>query len=435
MGERKNAIARRLDRLNDQWNEFASNSEARLLRWLVRDDELRVVEAFIQTEQDDRAGEIPDLFLSLVDPFEDVVSYGQVLRASLLSQYEEARPDLVAAGMDDAWLPPTPEGRHSLVAFLETCTSLRAHYNELTDKLALVLMPVSVSDDAEWQRWLGALVERLPEEVRVAVVDSIDRPVLIALAEGQPGRVATTVADLDMPSAILELSRTGGTSTPDGQFRVKFTALSQALAQGDLETARERADAATAIAKANNWTHLVAAVNMALAGGFLAAKRWTEAISLYQDAGAAGTRLKSDGDAVGSKLRLQAGLGHCAALFAAGDFRQAGATYEAAAVLATNAADGLMLVECWRMASYCHERAGDLARAWDCGLRALDAAEALPPENRAHSTLPFAGEGMLRLANMASAPSTHAEFVEQRLTDLMGTSQWRSVDAAAGDLG
>src|SRR5688572_9385551 len=110
MGDPKNAIARRLDRLNDQWNEFAADDEARVLRWMICADELRVIEVFLQSEQDDRAGEIPDLFITLTDPFEDVVSYGTALRTSLVAQYEEARPELRADGMDDGWTPPPAEG-------------------------------------------------------------------------------------------------------------------------------------------------------------------------------------------------------------------------------------------------------------------------------------------------------------------------------------
>jgi hypothetical protein len=428
MAERKNAIARRLDRLNDQWNEFASNPKGRLLRWLIRDDELRVIEAFVQTEQDDRAGEIPDLFLSFVEPFRDVVSYGEALRASMLAQYDEARAELREAGIDDAWSPPSQEGRHSLYAFLDACISLRAQYASLTEKLAIVLTPERVSNHTEWQRWLSALVDRLPEDVRVAVVDSLDAPALTGLAEAQPAKVVTTVADLDMDAAMLELSRTGGVSSPDGRFRVQFTALAQALGKNDLEAARSRAVTAAAIAKENSWPHLAAAVNLALAGGFLSASQWAEAIAQYKQADMAAKELDAHGDPVGRKLRLQAALGRSAVLFAAQDFPRAATSYEATVPLATNASDEIMLLECWRMASYCHEQARDLDRAWECGLRALEAAEALPVENRAHSTLPFAGEGLLRIA---SASSRDAKGVDRRLTDLLGTPEWRALAAAA----
>ncbi len=428
MAAPRNAIARRLDRLHDQWNEFAADHEARVLRWLIRGDELRVVEVFLQTEQDDRAGEIPDLFITLADPFEDVVSYGATLRASLLAQYDEARADLRESGMNDNWTPPPPDGRHTLTAFIDACSSLQDCYADVTERLAVVLMPAAITDRAEWQRWLGAVAQRLPREVRVAVVDSVEAPALAGLAAENPARVRTVEAGLDMPAATLELAREGGVATPDGQFRVQFAALAQAIVKGDLAAARTRADAAGAIAEANGWGQLTAAVHLALAGGLLSAGEWTEAVSRYFSADSAGAQLEAQGDAMGAKLRLQAHLGRAATIFAAQDYVRAAAAYEDATRIATAAGDPLMLLESWRMAAHCHEQAGDAPRAWECGLRALDASEAMSPDSRRHSTLPFAGEGLLRVAEGASGD---AQMVDRRLTELVGTPDWRALVAAA----
>src|SRR5687768_13529930 len=126
----KNAIALRLDLLHDQWNEFASNPEARILRWLVHADELRMIETFVETEQDDVAGEIPDLFVRFMEPFDDVHSYGALLHSALLQQYDVSRSDLDDEGIDSSWTPPSTEGRHSLIAFLEACASMHKHYAE-----------------------------------------------------------------------------------------------------------------------------------------------------------------------------------------------------------------------------------------------------------------------------------------------------------------
>jgi hypothetical protein len=428
MAERKNAIARRIDRLRDQWNEFATNPDARLLRWLIRDDELRVFEAFVQSEQDDRAGEIPDMFVTFDEPFLDVVSYGESLRRSLIEQYEEARPELREGGIDDEWSPPAPEGRHSLFALLETCTALREHYDALTDRLALLLMPTSIADQGEWQRWLVAFAERLPEQVRVAVLDSADAPILDRLVASPPTRVVVVTAGLEMSEAIMELSRGGGVTTPDGQFRVQFAALTQALGANDLDAAGSRAEAASKIAAERGWPHLVAAVHLAMGGGFLAAAKWPDAIARYTDAGRAAMKLEADGDPVGAKLRLQAALGRAAVLFAAHEFVQAAEAYDGAAYLASNPRNNLMLLESWRMAAYCHELAGDPTRAWECGLLALDVAESIPADRRAQTTLPFVGEGLLRVAPPGSE---NAAWAEQRLTELLGTPDWRGLAAAA----
>jgi hypothetical protein len=87
-----------------------------------------------------------------------------------------------------------------------------------------------------------------------------------------------------------------------------------------------------------------------------------------------------------------------------------------------------MVLESWRMSAHCHEQAGDRARAWEYGLRALDAGKAIPAENRAQTTLPFVAEGLLRVA---APESDDSKLVEGRLAELLGTSDWRALLAAA----
>ncbi|MGD2067126.1 MAG: hypothetical protein PVI57_00470 [Gemmatimonadota bacterium] len=525
-----NAIADRLDLLHDQWNEFATDADARLLRWLVREDEYRMIEAFVQTEQDEVAGDIPDLFLRFVAPFEDVDSYGAALRESLVEQYEVAREEIragqaeeeagagapgeageaegagegdagstVGAPVDDlelTWSAPPVDDRHSLIAFLEASESLQAHHSDMMEKLALILTPETISDVGDWERWLKAFAERLPDTVRAAVVDSAEAPELDALAEALPKRVMTVPADLDMPAAVAELARSGGTSTPDGRFRVHFTAMLQSLGEGDFDGAHHHGAAAEAVATENGWKHLVGAVHMALAGGYLGAQRHDEAIRHYRqvdrvgaeieaeaeqgeeeeaparqaestggsvgaedgrgeehgkaeeadgdvgaaDAGSAGEGETAQGpqpatDAevspeeamveadVGPKLRMQAGMGAGAAFLMAGDFQNAAATYTATAPHARHADDTLMVLESWRMAGYCHERLGDTARAWECGLKALDAGEEMDESDRANSTLPHAGDGLMRLVEHSP---DHARIIDERLTALLGTPDWRA---------
>jgi hypothetical protein len=443
---RRNPIERRLDQLADQWNDFAADPAARLLRWVVRDDEYRVLEAFVHCEQDEAAGRLPDLFLRFDEPFEDVDRYGAILREALAVGYEAAREEMreeegesaepagdgsgagegerpdTTGGLTLDWRPPPPSGRHSLLDLVDACASLRAHHADRVEKLALVLTPETVADEGEWARWLHALVERIPEPVRAVVVESADDPGLEALAEALPERVRTVVAELDMPGAMMELARAGGTADPGGRFRVLFAALGQALSAGELSKAREHANRALALTAGNGWTHLGAAVHIALAGGYLSGGDHREAVRTYAEADAAGRELEEAGEEVGSELRVQAGMGAGAAFLAAGDAASAARAYQATSVHAERAGNTVMLLECRRMAAYCHEQLGAVERSWEEGFRALDVAEALPAEERAASTIPFVAEGLLRLA--ADAP-LQRRAVEERMVALLGPD-WRS---------
>jgi hypothetical protein len=409
-----NPIVERLDRLHDQWIEFSLLPDARLLRWLIQPDELRMVEAFLAKESDERAAELPDLFLTLPEPFVDVDSYGTSLRAAILAQYEGSRANLVGAA--SAWHAPAPTpGTHSLAHLVDTCASLRAHFPNM-DCLVLVLMPSEVSDYGEWQRWLVGACRGLTASVRLLVVDDANAPALETLALAEPGRVRSVAADLDMPGALTGVARMGGTAGPDGQFRVKFAEMSTAMGAGDLDRARQSATGALAVASENGWLHLVAAVHFAMGAGLSGAGRQGEALASYQQADAAGKRLAGSDEALGHRLRLTAAFGMAAALVGARDFVKALGVYEGSAPMAEKVGDPLLLTECWRMAAYCHEQTADPAKAWERGFMALAAAEGIPAGERAGSTIPFVRDGLIRLA-AGSAP--HIEAIERRVAELL----------------
>ena len=77
-----------------------------------------------------------------------------------------------------------------------------------------------------------------------------------------------------------------------------------------------------------------------------------------------------------------------------------------------------MAMESWRMAAYCHEGVQQFDTSWRCGQRALEAAARLAPDARRTSTLPFVGQGLLRL--LPPRDTERAAAVRERMTALAG---------------
>lgn len=73
-----NPIEARLDRLVRQWDAFAREREARMLRWVFAPDEWRMFEALLAREQH-AEGELPVLFVVLATPFESGARHGHEL--------------------------------------------------------------------------------------------------------------------------------------------------------------------------------------------------------------------------------------------------------------------------------------------------------------------------------------------------------------------
>jgi hypothetical protein len=433
----RNAIAQRLDRLHDQWVEFSTAPEPRLLHWLVRQDEYRMVEAFLQKESDDVAGELPDIFLRFDEPFQDVNQYGAALLDGLIAQYAVVREELAADGIAAEWQPAAAApGTHSLTAFITAATSLHGHYADELEQLAVVLTPSAVADPLQWKRWLIAAARSTPPAVRLVVVDDADAPILEGLAGEGEALVAAVPADLAMPEAMVELARAGGTAGPDGQFRVNFATLGQALGKGDLAGAEQAAGRAIAIAQENGWTHLIAAVHFAMGSGMLSAGRPLDAVERYRQVDAAGaqlegganTQVEGAGEEMGSRLRMQAAFAAGAAFIAAAAWDEGARVYQGVVPLTEKLGEPLMTLDAWRMAAYCREQKQDVEGAWACGHQALNAAESIPPEQRPTSMLPYAGDALLRLAGSSRA---HADAVQRRMVELTGTAAWRPAPGAS----
>ncbi|MBB4637816.1 hypothetical protein [Longimicrobium terrae] len=419
---RRNPIEQRLDELGARWLAFTANPRARLLRWVAGREDVRMVSAFVEV-QNEEIGEMPDLFIRLESPFEARAGYSAALVAALRAQYDETREGLAEEGIPGEWTPPDPPGPHPFAAAV---TSLYHYHADLMDHLAIVLAPESVSDVAAWQGWMLAVLPHLPENVRILVVDSADSPALEGL-DADRERVVSEALALDMDGAMTQLARGSGSNDPGDRFRRAFLGVAQASGRGDMTAAARDGRAALSIAERMRWSDMQVAVHAALGAGYLASGRLDDALASYRRG-----RVVSEG-AVGrkepgaEKLLVQARLSEAGALVGDKRWAEAAPLYADTAPVAQQAEDALMTMESWRMAAYCHEQAGASDEAWRCAEAALKVGEGMKAEERSSSTLPYVGAAMLRLADARGiAPAQ----VNTRMEALLGPG-WEPADAAA----
>lgn len=431
MTVRKNAVERRLDLLHDQWMEFAQLPEARLLRWLVEPDEVRMVEAFLEKEGDERMGESPDLFLRLDEPFDEPERYGYALREALVRMEEESRAGLEEEGLSGWKCPPVREGGTDVEAFLTACDSLRGHYESLCEHLVVVLLPAQGTDASAWLKWLGSAVEKARSaHVRLVVLDDVRTLVLEPLAETRPDKVVTIPAKLEMGRALEELSQEAGNlDSPGGQFRELFVRLGNAAAKRDVEKARTLGAQAVAVAAGQGLYELVVAAHFAVGGALLGAGRPQEALEQYQQAEAAAGESAAKGQSQGAQLRLSSRMAQGAARVTAQEYAQAAALYEETAPLALELKDARMELECWRMASWCREVTKEVERAWEHGRRAWEVGRAMDAGTRETSTLPYMAEALVRLSHERQGAQA-ARAMESEVESILG-SDWRPEAPAA----
>jgi tetratricopeptide (TPR) repeat protein len=411
------AIATRIDALHEQWAEFI-DSDASILRWCVRADEVRMVDAFVRIESHEHGGRLPGLFIRVIEPC-DGPDYGRVVARDIASQWTaaEAADEIEAGVWDPVLVGPSADETVDLAAFLD---SLHANLAELMDYVVLVLTPTVIADGDAWMIFLGRLALQLGPAIKILVLDDADAPAVERLADALGPKLLTRTAGLDMPSAYLSLAKAAATRDhPGSRFRIAFTNLCVAARSADLATVEQHVADAMQAAGAADAPALAVAVALAR-GNVLQRQGDIEgAVSAFD---AARFDAASSPPEVAAKLDLICTLARGAALVQAGDFARAAQTYREAATLASSD-DPPACVEAWRMASYCHERARDDDLAWAAGQDALAVADELAPEQRRHSTLAYLGAALISLAERI-----HPEQVvdlELWMIGLMGTRAWR----------
>jgi len=420
---KKNAIEKRIDELTDIWNEFAQNPETRALRWLLVADEARMIDLFLEM-QNEEISDIPDLFIRFEAPFENPAHYGFILRQALCDQYEESREDIGQEGLATDWTCPLPQPG-DLPTFINSCRSFGEHYSELMENLVVALIPETVADASAWEQWLLDLVNaELPPNLKIMVVDFLDSPALERLAQEAEERVQSVAPALDMPGAMEELVRDVPGHGPGHTFRRLFVALTNAAEAGALNKCQKAADSALAIATKEKWPQMQVVIHMALGGAFIGAGKFDDALASYQKSEQIAVAANEAEDPAAPKLMLQSKMAQGSALIGQSRYADAAAVYESAAALAENQQDHFMILENWRMAAYCQEKLEQIDRSWDAGQLAIQAAEKMDDDLRANSTLPYVGQGLLRIAEKRD-DSKGAEMVEQRMVALIGPD-WKA---------
>ena len=421
-----NPIAQRVDNLHDQWTLFTKDRDARILRWVLELDEVAVLDAWLTKEAHPDAAETPDLFLVLDTSFMLPAQHGVALREAMRTAYDADRAALEQAGVAPVWqCPPYRQGTNDIAALLEGLESLRAAHGEGIEILAVLLRPEQVSDPGSYLLWLQRLSQAAPPHLRFIVVEMQGTNAFASLAQAEPKRIVTQTADLDMPAVLEQLSaEAGNLDTPGGQFRHAYVQMGSAAKKGDLVTADALGSAALAIAEQQGWTHLVGVIHFFMGSLLLRLGRNVDAYHRFVATDAAGQKSEAAGEPSGQKLRLQGRLAAGTALFQEKAYPQAARVYQETAPIAKTADDKRAELDCWRLASYCYELAGDTRQAWAAGAQGLQTAAAADEETRRTSTLPYLGEGMLRLTKDGHLGD--AASIDKRMQELLGPN-WRPV--------
>ncbi|MCB0522705.1 MAG: hypothetical protein H6577_13815 [Lewinellaceae bacterium] len=413
--EPPNPIQQRLYRLQQSWFQFTAYPDAKLCRWMLHEDEVRMLYGFVDTTiQED--SDVPDLIYTLQADFTDLQTYSESLVEELFHLMESDREAMAEEGLAVDWQPAPPaqqpynrrnEAIHFLGNFANFAQALEANTN-----IVAFLDPPDKSTGFE--KWLFDAIEAgIPDNIKLMVYEVETSNFFERLASKYLQQVISLKPDLDMPSAIRQLAAAGNPSDPGVQFRRAFVDLSQAAAKKDIAAVRKLQSAPLAIAREQNWPHLEVAVHSVSASAFLGINDFPEALRCYDTALLVSKQAQAQGNEMGATLAVQSLFNKGSICIAKKDYTTAAGHYQEAALLAETAGDHFQAMEGRRMEGFCLLQSGNRNGAYEAGISGLGFAEQLDEQTRHHSTLPYLGQMLVDLAYKMGRKQDYYELGEK----------------------
>ena len=461
----ENAVTRRLDQLQEFWDSFKANPDARICRWVVGGEEQSLIDAFFQVNADE-SSDTPDVFLRFDAPFGDVATYGRMLSAELHGQVEGSRAALADEGIEIGWQSVHQEEADNLaVGFLRNFFHFALSLDVEEDAVVVAfLSPKPLGNSAGWAQWLShAAMLDLPPQIRLMVCDEAGREFLAGLDHREPVKVVSLRPPLDYKAVVRELmSEFGDQDDNCTYFRKAFFELTQRVGERDAGAIRHAAAHALRLARLIGFPHLEVSVLLTAGNGFAVAGQLETALKTLEEARSrakAAERapffrdLPKDsaltpelpGGNIFAQLAVQALFFKAAALVGHGDFERALENYRSAATdigrmvqkvaadrqygFADGAIPFFHLTEAHRMSGYCLEqlrRPQEALAAYEC---ALDVGESMDAEARGGTMLAFSGGAMLNICRAQGQKQAH-QAVAARMNALLGEGWHKNLPVA-----
>jgi hypothetical protein len=393
-----NAVERRLVDLCEHWVSFRDNPLKRLLVWQVADNAMRMVQCFFQVQKHETPYTSGDLFIVFDLAFDNSIQYSRELKEALVGQYEASRQDLETEGVAPEWQCTPTQFPDSAYGFIQCLRSFGSQHHKSIGHLVAVLTPSALSNPDAFSSWLRrALDARLPERLRIAVIDSSENPRLQGVTEVGDDRVFVDAPPIDATATAQETFAQETTVGPAGVFRNYLMGLVSLVEKGSLDQVKAKATDAQAFARKEGWFDQEVVVATFVAGALLKEGRFDEAVTTHQEARKAAAQATAAGHPAGPQLVLQTWFGEAGVHLAADRPLEAARCYDEAAVVAQQSANLILAIEAFRMGAFCHARFGQREEALTRGKSALTVGARLKPASRSMTTLPIAAMDLLSL--------------------------------------
>lgn len=417
MQPNENAITQRFEMLSDQWEAFCEQ-KALILRWLLKPDELSLVDSFIDLENTE-AAYTEDAWIPLYTSFESEYTHG----FSLVKELDGILAEAELLDTESPWNCPQALVSEDNYHYFSRCLhALQQYFNEGFDHMAIVLKPQTIGNIQNYQKWLLELQKlSFALEIKILLLDNALAPIYSQLSDAShPSTFHSVYAQLDMSKAYADLSAAPNNPAPGDLYKENYVAMQNAMSENRSDLLESHAEQALKITQEQSWPHLEIPVHMLRGAFYLNVKNYKQSLECYQSATQSAETAYSTSAIDNQKMKVYALLGQSSVYIQTKEFLSAGVLYAEAAELAKNENDLLTAMDCNRMACFCYTKESKWVQAKEYGSSCLEQAEQLGAETAQKSSFPYVKNDLLKASKKVD-PAHEVERYQARIHALLFT--------------
>lgn len=413
----QNPVSQRIDLMRTQWEKAMAVPGTQVIRWFIKPDEWRMVDAFFEIETSAQ-GELPDIFFKIETPFENEKVYNKHLHEEWTERFNSDKETFASLEASGVAINYTPGIDHTSSFFSEIQKLASAISTpEMERNIILYLAPSSVNETKLYVQWIEQAVKNsLPPQVRIMLADDEEHKRYTRLSDNYPRQVKSIVPDLNMSKVMRQMATSGNPAAPDVQFRKCIFEMSDAVVKKEADLVESLGKKAVGIAEKAGWKHLVATAYMITGGYLLSLKKYKRSESLYSEAVNVSRTAYTDGDVACGILLIQCYSLQGAAMQMQGEKSMAMQSYIQMARHAEEMNDHLNAMEGWRLAAFSAEKIGKPKDSFEYYSHALEKGKQLDEKVRSYSGFLLVGEGAIEMAQLSGNSHRVPELKEQMVS-------------------
>lgn len=213
----QNAVTQRIETMRAKWL-YRVGSKTKLVRWLIKEDEIRMVEAFCKLEETQYA-QLPQMFLTLEADFVTDATYDHDLKKEFLARFEDEKQLALARKqqIDINWNHKAfVEEKFSL---LETLQSHVESFKSFSENFVIYLKPRQCHNASGLCQWIKEQLKKKPPRITICIHDFLGSQVFDNLFIEDDDCISLT-ANLNMESIAKEIIEANLNPT---DFKSQFT--------------------------------------------------------------------------------------------------------------------------------------------------------------------------------------------------------------------